>query len=56
MTGKLESGAGRGVGGVVCVDEVNVDGILRKPFDKRVKVAVSKAVFDAAKADGVCRM
>lgn len=56
ITKNMKIAAAKAIAGVISDDELNVDKILPKPFDKRVKVAVSKAVFDAAKADGVCRM
>ena len=56
ITKNMKIAAAKAIAGVISDDELNVDNILPKPFDKRVKVAVSKAVFDAAKADGVCRM
>ena len=56
ITKNMKIAAAKAIAGVISDDELNADNILPKPFDKRVKVAVSKAVFDAAKADGVCRM
>ena len=56
ITKNMKIAAAKAIAGVISDDELNVDNILPKPFDKRVKVAVSKAVFDAAIADGVCRM
>ena len=52
----MKIAAAKAIAGVISDDELNADNILPKPFDKRVKFAVSKAVFDAAIADGVCRM
>lgn len=56
ITKNMKIAAAKAIAGVISDDELNADNILPKPFDKRVKVAVSKAVFDAAIADGVCRM
>lgn len=56
ITKNMKIAAAKAIAGVISDNELNADNILPKPFDKRVKVAVSKAVFDAAKADGVCRM
>ena len=56
ITKNMKIAAAKAIAGVISDDELNAYNILPKPFDKRVKVAVSKAVFDAAKADGVCRM
>ena len=56
ITKNMKIAAAKAIAGVISDDELNVDNILPKPFDKRVKVAVSKAVFDAAIADGVCRV
>lgn len=56
ITKNMKIAAAKAIADVISDDELNADNILPKPFDKRVKVAVSKAVFDAAKADGVCRM
>lgn len=56
ITKNMKIAAAKAIAGVISDDELNADTILPKPFDKRVKVAVSKAVFDAAIADGVCRM
>lgn len=56
ITKNMKIAAAKAIAGVISDDELNVDNILPKPFDKRVKVAVSKAVFDASIADGVCRM
>ena len=56
ITKNMKIAAAKAIAGVISDDELNVDNILPKPFDKRVKEAVSKAVFDAAIADGVCRM
>ena len=56
ITKNMKIAAAKAIAGVISDDELNADNILPKPFDKRVKVAVSKAVFDAAIADGVCRV
>lgn len=56
ITKNMKIAAAKAIAGVIYDDELNADNILPKPFDKRVKEAVSKAVFDAAIADGVCRM
>ena len=56
ITKNMKIAAAKAIAGVISDDELNADNILPKPFDKRVKVAVSKAVFAAAKADDVCRM
>lgn len=56
ITKNMKIAAAKAIAGVISDDELNADNILPKPFDKRVKEAVSKAVFDAAIADGVCRM
>jgi len=56
ITKNMKIAAAKAIAGVISDAELNADNILPKPFDKRVKEAVSKAVFDAAKADGVCRM
>lgn len=56
ITKNMKIAAAKAIAGVISDDELNADNILPKPFDKRVKVAVSKAVFDAAIADGVFRM
>ena len=56
ITKNMKIAAAKAIAGVISDDELNANNILPKPFDKRVKVAVSKAVFDAAIADGVCRM
>ncbi len=56
ITKNMMISASTAIAGVITDEELNEDNILPKPFDKRVKVAVSKAVFDTAKADGVCRM
>lgn len=56
ITKNMKIAAAKAIAGVISDDELNADNILPKPFDKRVKEVVSKAVFDAAIADGVCRM
>ena len=56
ITKNMKIAAAKAIAGVISDYELNADNILPKPFDKRVKEAVSKAVFDAAIADGVCRM
>lgn len=56
ITKNMKIAAAKAIAGVISDDELNANNILPKPFDKRVKEAVSKAVFDAAIADGVCRM
>ena len=56
ITKNMKIAAAKAIAGVISDDELNADNILPKPFDKRVKESVSKAVFDAAIADGVCRM
>ena len=56
ITKNMKIAAAKAIAGVISDDELNANNILPKPFDTRVKEAVSQAVFDAAIADGVCRM
>lgn len=55
ITKNMKIAAAKAIASVISPEELSEDCILPKPFDKRVRNAVSKAVFDAAKADGVCR-
>ena len=51
----MKLAAALAIANVISPEELNEDYILPKPFDKRVRQAVSEAVFSAAKTEGVCR-
>ncbi len=55
ITKNMKLAAAHAIAGVISDEELNAEYILPKAFDRRVKAAVSRAVYDAAVADGVCR-
>lgn len=52
----MKIAAANAIAGLVSAEELKYDYILPLAFDPRVKEAVAKAVFDAAKATGVARI